>query len=47
MRVEVGTTKGTVGSGGYNQTLGGHNWLIQMNWKITRWGCDQSLGGTF
>ena len=32
----------------YNQTLGGHNWLIQMNWENARGGgCDQTLGGTF
>ena len=32
----------------YNQTLGGHNWLIQMNWENARGGgCDQTLGGPF
>jgi hypothetical protein len=43
-----GPTTGTVGSGGYNQTLAGHNWLIQMNWENSRGGgCDKVLGGTF
>ena len=32
----------------YNQTMGGHNWLIQMNWENARGGgCDQTLGGPF
>lgn len=32
----------------YNETMGGHNWLIQMNWENARGGgCDQTLGGTF
>jgi hypothetical protein len=32
----------------YNQTIGGHNWLIQMNWENSRGGgCDQTQGGTF
>jgi len=43
-----GPTTGSVGNAGYNQTLGGHNWLIQMNWENARGGgCDQTKGGTF
>jgi len=43
-----GPTTGTVGNGGYNQTLAGKHWLIQMNWENARGGgCDQMLGGTF
>ncbi len=45
---KFGPTTGSIGSGGYNQTLGGHNWLIQMNWENARGGgCDQFKGGTF
>ena len=43
-----GPVTGAIGSGAYNQTLAGHNWLIQMNWENSRGGgCDQTLGGTF
>jgi hypothetical protein len=39
---------GSVGNKGYNQTFGGHNWLIQMNWENARGGgCDDFLGGPF
>jgi hypothetical protein len=32
----------------FNQTFGGHNWLIQMEWENSRGGgCDQTLGGPF
>jgi hypothetical protein len=32
----------------FNQTFGGHNWMIQMEWENSRGGgCDQHLGGTF
>ncbi len=45
---KFGPTTGTIGNGAYNQTLGGHNWLIQMNWENARGGgCDQTLGGAF
>lgn len=45
---KFGPTTGSIGSGAYNQTWGGHNWLIQMNWENARGGgCDQKLGGTF
>ena len=45
---KFGPVTGTLGNGGYNQVMGGHNWLIQMNWENSRGGgCDQRLGGTF
>jgi len=45
---KFGPVTGTLGNGGYNQVMGGHNWLIQMNWENSRGGgCDQKLGGTF
>jgi hypothetical protein len=45
---KFGPTTGSIGNGGYNQTLGGLHWLIQMNWEnARRGGCDQTLGGTF
>ena len=32
----------------FNQTFGGHNWMIQMEWENSRrGGCDQHLGGPF
>jgi hypothetical protein len=32
----------------FNQTFGGHNWMMQMEWENSRGGgCDQTLGGTF
>ncbi len=38
----------TIGNGGYNQTFGTNNWLIQMNWENSRGGgCDQTNGGAF
>lgn len=43
-----GAKTGTVGNGAYNETIGGKNWLIQMNWENARGGgCDNYLGGTF
>jgi len=45
---KFGPTTGTIGNGGYNETLAGLHWLIQMNWENARkGGCDQTLGGTF
>ena len=45
---KFGPVTGQLGNGGYNQTLGGLHWLIQMNWENARGGgCDQTLGGTF
>jgi hypothetical protein len=39
---------GTQGVDGYNETFGGHNWYIQMNWENARGGgCDNFLGGPF
>jgi hypothetical protein len=39
---------GTLGVDGYNETFGGHNWLLQMNWENARGGgCDNFLGGPF
>ncbi len=32
----------------FNQTFGGHNWMIQLEWENSRGGgCDQVLGGAF
>jgi hypothetical protein len=43
-----GLLTGTVGSGAYNETINGVNYLIQMNWENSRGGgCDNFLGGTF
>ncbi len=45
---KFGPTTGTIGNRAYNQTFGGHNWLIQMNWEnARRGGCDKTKGGTF
>jgi hypothetical protein len=30
----------------YNQTFGGHNWLIQRNWNASTQGCQRVLGST-
>ena len=39
---------GTIGNAGYNESFGGKNWLLQMNWENARGGgCDNFLGGTF
>ena len=39
----------TAGNGAkFNQTFGGLNWMIQMEWENSRGGgCDQKLGGPF
>jgi hypothetical protein len=43
-----GPITGTLGNGGYNLTVAGRNWLIQMNWENARGGgCDLKLGGKF
>jgi hypothetical protein len=32
----------------FNQTFGGHNWMMQMEWENSRGGgCAQTLGGPF
>jgi hypothetical protein len=39
---------GSVGNKGYNETFGGKNWLLQMDWENSRGGgCDNYLGGPF
>ena len=39
---------GSVGNGGYNEQIGGKNFLLQMNWENARGGgCDNFLGGPF
>jgi len=39
---------GTIGNGGFNETMNGVNYLIQMNWENARGGgCDNFLGGPF
>jgi len=39
---------GTLGNGGYNETFGGKNWFLQMEWENSRkGGCDNFLGGPF
>jgi hypothetical protein len=41
------TSRASNGSA-FNQTFGGHNWLIQMEWENSRGGgCDLTLGGAF
>ncbi|HET8890898.1 MAG TPA: hypothetical protein VFQ41_18490 [Candidatus Angelobacter sp.] len=43
-----GTTSIAGNGAHFNQTLGGLNFLLQMNWENSRGGgCDQTLGGTF
>jgi hypothetical protein len=43
-----GTTQTAPNGSKFNQTFGGKNWMIQMNWENSRGGgCDQTLGGTF
>jgi hypothetical protein len=43
-----GTTTIVANGAHVNQTLGGLNFLLQMNWENSRGGgCDQTLGGTF
>ena len=43
-----GTTTVVANGAHVNQTLGGLNWLLQMNWENSRGGgCTQTLGGAF
>ena len=43
-----GATQTAANSARFNQTLGGKNWMIQMNWENSRGGgCAQTLGGPF
>jgi phosphate-induced protein 1 len=42
------TSAGAAAGSKFNQTFGGHNWMIQMEWENSRGGgCDQTLGGPF
>ncbi len=43
-----GPTQTAANGSKYNQTLAGHQWLIQMNWEnASGGGCEQVLGGPF
>lgn len=43
-----GTTQGVIGYGAYNQTFGGHRWLLPTLWENSRGGgCSQAKGGKF
>jgi hypothetical protein len=45
---KFGPTQTASNGAKFNQTFGGHNWMIQMEWENSRGGgCDQKLGGTF
>jgi hypothetical protein len=42
------TSAGATAGAKFNQTFGGHDWMIQMEWENSRGGgCDQTLGGPF
>jgi hypothetical protein len=45
---KFGPTQTAANGTRFNQTFGGHNWMIQMEWENSRGGgCDQTLGGPF
>jgi len=45
---KFGPTQTAPNGSKFNQTFGGHNWMIQMEWENSRGGgCDQTLGGAF
>ena len=45
---KFGPTQTASNGSKFNQTFGGHNWMIQMEWENSRGGgCDQTLGGPF
>ncbi len=45
---KFGPTQTSANGSKFNQTFGGHNWMIQMEWENSRGGgCDQTLGGAF
>jgi hypothetical protein len=45
---KFGPTQTASNGSRFNQTFGGHNWMIQMEWENSRGGgCDQTLGGPF
>ena len=42
------TSAGATAGANFNQTFGGHDWMIQMEWENSRGGgCDKTLGGLF
>ncbi|HLW54942.1 MAG TPA: hypothetical protein VKW06_19060 [Candidatus Angelobacter sp.] len=45
---KFGPTQTAPNGAKFNQTFGGFNWMIQMEWENSRGGgCDQTLGGPF
>jgi hypothetical protein len=45
---KFGPTQTASNGARFNQTFGGFNWMIQMEWENSRGGgCDQTLGGPF
>jgi len=45
---KFGPTQTAANGAKFNQTFGGLNWMIQMEWENSRGGgCDQTLGGPF
>ena len=45
---KFGPTQTAPNGASFNQTFGGHNWMMQMEWENSRGGgCDQTLGGPF
>jgi hypothetical protein len=45
---KFGPTQTAPNGAKFNQTFGGHDWMIQMEWENSRGGgCDQTLGGPF
>ena len=45
---KFGPTQTAANGAKFNQTFGGHNWMMQMEWENSRGGgCDQTLGGPF
>jgi hypothetical protein len=45
---KFGPTQTAPNGAKFNQTFGGLNWMIQMEWENSRGGgCDQTLGGPF
>lgn len=45
---KFGPTQTAPNGSKFNQTFGGLNWMIQMEWENSRGGgCDQTLGGAF
>ncbi len=45
---KFGPTQTAPNGAKFNQTFGGHDWMMQMEWENSRGGgCDQTLGGPF